>query len=632
MHAVVSLRSPIPPLRSGSEVQACASIAGNRLNRVLGGASGHFAVDAAWSAYFSRCNEVILVAVYLTSADATEAMRATESAKGALIDLCGGKLLDVVLPSLSRLGLEVQLAVRKAAAGHGGRLYGTATTKGVPHDITSISLGPEPLADDAASVAMRATNDVTAPGRSTTLADAFTAASSKGDALGDGLRSVRLPASAVESPAAIAVLAALDEAVTAGIRCARRGRPPLASLLPPPRCRRTSPPPAAVVGIVPPVDASEEGDSEGEGSGQRLADFLWTPSAEAAAAASGADLSDFVVDFPASPPPPTENVSIRIAVQISESVALSSRAGGGESAVLEGTAVLKYMPTGGLSPAVQESGHCAAPFLVMLRVAAPLASLTVCAPGGKPQAVPLPPLSAGEPALYALPLTLPARPAMQAGNPAADLATVAYKFAPGYVPAFVKAAATARLVCTLTDAGTMRHTATDVTLRSLLAPSMTAATGQVQFLVQMTPPPLPSGGQPPVYDPATAKPGAVWGKGTLLWALQEGAGLGSSADTAPATNNAHFAPGVPAEFTARVPVSGGATFEVGTVPAGEAPLPLQLRFTCTNGGIVPAAVEPLGPDTAQLETVDGEVSGHTLTTHVVAVLTKVTSQVRCMVR
>ena len=49
---------------SGTEAQANATVAGHRMNRVLGGANGYIQLDYKWSAYYSRCNEIVVIATF----------------------------------------------------------------------------------------------------------------------------------------------------------------------------------------------------------------------------------------------------------------------------------------------------------------------------------------------------------------------------------------------------------------------------------------------------------------------------------------------------------------------------------------------------------------------------------------
>ena len=145
--------------RNGPEAQANATTAGHRLNRVQGGFAGTLSLDANWAAYFVRAGELAIVATYSMHADPADAVRAACAARGATVDACGGRISDVTLGALARLGAELQLTVRRAING-AGRIPNIAA--GPKFDIATVSIGPDPPADDASSVMMRASNDVTA--------------------------------------------------------------------------------------------------------------------------------------------------------------------------------------------------------------------------------------------------------------------------------------------------------------------------------------------------------------------------------------------------------------------------------------------------------------------------------------
>lgn len=198
---------------SGTEAQANATVAGHRMNRVLGGANGYIQLDYQWSAYYSRCNEIVLIATYPSHQDSMEATRATELARNAVLQSCGGKLQDVTLNNLNKIGSEIQLSVRKAILGYGQLTTGalgsmnsttgnnsndnsnttttTATTNGKGLDLASVIISPEPLNDDSHHVALRTANDVTNPTTLTVLIDSFTNISSRADLIGEGFRNMK---------------------------------------------------------------------------------------------------------------------------------------------------------------------------------------------------------------------------------------------------------------------------------------------------------------------------------------------------------------------------------------------------------------------------------------------------------
>ena len=210
---------------SGHDAQAAATIAGHRLHHVLGGFNGSFMLDHAMSAYFTRVNEIVVVATYRNGADPSEAQRVAEGVRAAAVDACGGRAADVFIRVLSVRGAELQLAMRRAALGF-GRVPGIAGSR---FDFTSISLLPELASDAKGAVELRAANDVTALTGASTLLEAAAVAARRAGVLTDALRTVRLPpgmpyvADAAAAEAA-ALTAATPSRVAAAGTPSRRGR------------------------------------------------------------------------------------------------------------------------------------------------------------------------------------------------------------------------------------------------------------------------------------------------------------------------------------------------------------------------------------------------------------------------
>lgn len=173
--------------RNAGEPAAAAAIAGVRLQRVLGGFNGIVSLDDRWSAFYVRANEIVIVASFESHLDGAGAQRCAEAARAALVELCGaGKVSEVTLANLGRRGAEVQLALRKCAAG-AGRLLGASIGK---IDLASQLLSPELPADDRASKDIRASNDITAPAAGSA---GEINALRRSDALSEATRSLRLP-------------------------------------------------------------------------------------------------------------------------------------------------------------------------------------------------------------------------------------------------------------------------------------------------------------------------------------------------------------------------------------------------------------------------------------------------------
>lgn len=355
--------------------------------------------------------------------------------------MCGGKLSDVTLGTLTKLTIEVQLAVRKSISGYGplGKPVGGAGKVGL-EQLLAITLSPDLPPDDSVSTAIRAANDVTNPGRLAQLAEVFQTSSSKSDAVGDGVRTVRVPAAAVESKHALHAIQLADHAVLSTIRCSRPSRP-LLHLLPKLSTLSVSPPPSPVRSYFTTQgigEEEEEGAATGRAAGKDGKDAskiakpdesMWTPSSEAAAAldfataafgsaapsgahvegkkqaaaqdaafdvdfgssagpsafpAAAGSAAEFDLDFPpeapkAAPELPTQLLSLRVAAQVSETVTLAGKVGleAPQSVEVTGTAACKYVYGATLSPAVQDSGHAAVPFTLRLQTAGALAALSV---------------------------------------------------------------------------------------------------------------------------------------------------------------------------------------------------------------------------------------------------------------
>jgi hypothetical protein len=367
---------------------------------------------------------------------------------------------------------------------------------------------------------------------------------------------------------------------------------------------------------------------------------------------------------------------VRLATQVSETVTITGKMGAPDQLVVDGTVALKFMYAAPLPPALQASGHGPVSFTVRLRSNAPLASISVGppAPAGAPAAAPLPagspvpvqppPAGAVAPFFYSVPVTLPARAAGAAGNPPLDVAVVSYKAAPSFAPAIVRAQATGRATyapAAGAPAGSgdgagsggeaggqqqLAHRFTDVVLKTMLHPSMTAPVGQAQLLVQ-----LPAVAPPAAYDAASApmyRPTGAWSaaRAQLLWALVDAeppAGVDAAADAAVPRVRTYLAPGKAAELKARVPVSGAppvSAAEAAPLQAAAAQvLPLQLRFTILAGSLTGVAADASAPasggaaappstDAKQAAFTEDAVSGHRLAVGVGGVVARAQTAVR----
>lgn len=184
--------------RNSPECHSAATTAGHRLNRVQGGASGHMSLDDHAHAYFSRCNEVALVATYPSCSDGMEAQVVCEAGRSALVEACGGKLSEVTLHGLNKMGGEVQLALRRAAFKF-GRIAGLGTPK---FDFNSIGMCPEPPPDDAGATAVRASNDVTAPHSRSAAIEGYMMTFTKADTVSESVRALRPGVAALHACAA----------------------------------------------------------------------------------------------------------------------------------------------------------------------------------------------------------------------------------------------------------------------------------------------------------------------------------------------------------------------------------------------------------------------------------------------
>ena len=240
--------------RNAGEPAAAAAIAGVRLQRVLGGFNGMVSLDDRWSAFYVRANEIVIVASFESHLDGAGAQRCAEAARAALVELCGGgKVSEVTLANLGRRGAEVQLALRKCAAG-AGRLVGASTGK---IDLASQLLSPELPADDRASKDIRASNDVTA---SAAVAAGDINTLRRSDALSEATRSLRLP------PAGLPQLQPpVMQGQLSRVLPGRRGA--LLSLLPPVvRSEASTLPINSAIAAVQAAELPDDDDSEDDGS------------------------------------------------------------------------------------------------------------------------------------------------------------------------------------------------------------------------------------------------------------------------------------------------------------------------------------------------------------------------------
>ena len=209
------------------EPAVAAAIAGYRLHRVIGGASGHIALDSVLYAYFARANEITVVATYDDSPG--DAQRAGDAVRAAIIDACGGRLIDVTLNALQQQsGAEMQLTMRKAALGF-GRVPGIAGSR---FDFVSVVLSPDSLTDtDAAMKSLRAANDVTSASWSASW-EVLAAAARRAEALGESVRALRVPAAYVGPPAWASAVTATATTTTITSMASPRAHSACLDLLP----------------------------------------------------------------------------------------------------------------------------------------------------------------------------------------------------------------------------------------------------------------------------------------------------------------------------------------------------------------------------------------------------------------
>ena len=589
--------------RNGPEAQSQATLAGHRLTRVLGGFSGHLALDARWQAYYLRVNEVVVVATYTVASDGSEAMAAAGAARGALLDVCG-RPSDVTLAALWRCGAEVQLALRRAVSGFGRLGVPIGTPK---FDLAAVQLSPEAPPDDAASVAMRAANDVTSQGAAAGASDAWLHACSRAAALGEALPRALRPSAAAQGAAAPprgtwldSPAAAASGALQAYLACRGAQRPQQRrSLLPRSLTQAVLAAEARAAahagarggggegllgsaaaagsgearGVGPEdlwasvLGSSEEGGGGGGSSGARRAGGSSASASSGSGASSSGLLTLSEADAFAPPALPEFTVTLRVAAQCAETATLT--AAPGEAAVSSGTLAatcqLRYMYGNALPAEVEESGHGALRFVLHFSPGGPLEALTYTPPAGAAGA-PVDLLQhsgssagsgAGAAAVHAVTLTLPARPPGLRTYAPGELGALAYRFAPSHaLPPLLTAAASARAAYGAD--GLHRHT--DLLLRTCLDASRAhLAATQVQFLVALPPlPPAPAPSAAPVAAPAAAAaspayappvcvPLAQWSqpRAQLLWALTEG-----SAAPAPAPAPAEGAAPAPAPAAA----------------------------------------------------------------------------------
>jgi hypothetical protein len=617
---------------NGPEAQSHATIAGHRLNRVLGGFSGHISLDARWTAHFLRLNEVVVVATYPNTADGSDAMRAAAAARGALLEACGGRAADVTLAALNRCGAEVQLTVRRAVSGF-GRVAGAGTPK---FDLAAAQVSPEPPPEEGkegggGGGGERAASDVTNPLAAAAALDAWLYSCGRAEALGEALpRALKPPAAALQGReevwggrGAAAAAAALRSLVGWGGGGGGGG----GALAPTPAPRLFLLSPAVCAAMVAGDGARSGsgggsggvvvgggGGTGGAGGGAPGGGDLWLPGA----GAEGEEGEFFTLSAAAAlapPPLPLESVPIHIGAALSETVTLAPPA----PPAVGGTLQLRFRHSAPLPAELQESGHGPLRFTLRVTAPGPLASLRVTCPGSGAAEVEC----VGEggeaaPSAVDVPLALPAREPGEDRYAPAELATVAYRYAPSFSPPVLSAGASCRAGwAPAPPAAALVHRHTDVLLRAAMGPAGAAAgaPSQVQFLVQLPPPPAPGA----AYGaPEMARPPAQWGaaKAQLLWALGEGEGEALGGEKG-------------MTFLARVPLTGGpssADAGGGAAGATPAPLPVQARVTFAAGAVAPLALAP--PPKKQAVNNDEAVSGLGLRVEVAGVLLKAASSLR----
>jgi hypothetical protein len=186
-----ALFTATPFFCSALEAQAAATIAGHRLHRVLGGLNGRLRLDGAYSAYFTRLNEVAVVATFPASSvdGSADAPRAAEAARAAMLDAFNGKLSEVTLYNINRVGAVLQMTLRRAVQGF-GVVHAIGSSK---FDFSTIQISPDQPADDSSSLAVRAANDITAAGHLQAASDALNNRFGKADQLSESLRGLKVP-------------------------------------------------------------------------------------------------------------------------------------------------------------------------------------------------------------------------------------------------------------------------------------------------------------------------------------------------------------------------------------------------------------------------------------------------------
>ena len=121
---------------------------------------GHFKLDFYTNAYFIRCNEVCIISTYPSSNDPWNAIRAVESVKYVLVELCSPnkRVSEVTLLTLNKRNIEVQFAIRKVIAGLGRISKIGASAK---LDFASLVYSPDTSNEDAAMMKKIRSFDVT---------------------------------------------------------------------------------------------------------------------------------------------------------------------------------------------------------------------------------------------------------------------------------------------------------------------------------------------------------------------------------------------------------------------------------------------------------------------------------------
>lgn len=616
-------------------------MAGWRLQKVLGGAFGHIAIDPGWFAYFTRCNEVVVVATYRASADVVSVVHTAESVKLAIIDAVGGKVSDVTLVGLSRVNAALHLSLRRVISGF-SKLSGISHAK---FDLLSAQLCPDPPSDDKTLVALRAANDITNNQLVSQLHAYIIQQGNRNDNFSESIRNIKAPSSCFPPDTAKNVRMALFAAdADLSLSLCARPNSALTHLLPE----------ASVLSklcsndlVLPGLNFLEgkletpyysdfvdidvhdgelhrdrwDGASKGE-----IKDIMPLRVAQSPFAAEANEF--FTTSVTASifediVPSTYIPIPIRIAARVNETVTYVSDAKVEWSQVddsgknkdeaarmasqISGIIQLRYVYVSSLSREIQEQGHCPIPFVLEWDSPYPLESVTMLVPGQIPLELKLPEHTGGKHRI-ALPLVLPALQPNKnlASLGSIELLNIEYKYNTQYLPSILRAQANARytLAKSTEPSQPLHHQFVDIAVRTLLSQQITGTPSQVQFMVQV--PDIPTdtdadGTAITKVGNPMMKPTGSWigDRKQILWSLSELAAKPDGAPSNIATIDSHFRPGKPIELIARIPVHNG--IHVSPIEASEfsstRPCMLQARFQLINGSAVPVSlrIKPVSP-------------------------------------